>query len=65
MIGYEDLTWTGKELRYRGRTLATIEPDAEWPRLYRVRLPNGDLTDLVNWTLLFEPIIRDTSSCSL
>jgi hypothetical protein len=23
MIGYEDLTWTGNELRYRGRTVAT------------------------------------------
>jgi hypothetical protein len=24
----EDLTWTGDQLRYRGRTLATIEPQA-------------------------------------
>jgi hypothetical protein len=23
-------------------------PDADWPELYRVRLPNGDLTDMVN-----------------
>jgi hypothetical protein len=26
MIGYEDLTWTGDQLRYHGRTLATLEP---------------------------------------
>jgi hypothetical protein len=50
MIGYEDLTWTGNELRYGRRVVATIEPDAEWPKLYRVRLSNGHLTDLVNRT---------------
>jgi hypothetical protein len=50
MIGYEDLTWNGNELRHRGRTLATIEPDAEWPNLWRVRRPDGDLTDMVNLT---------------
>jgi hypothetical protein len=50
MIGYEDLTWTGNQLRYRSRVVATIEPDADWPKLYRVRLPNGHLTDMVNRT---------------
>jgi hypothetical protein len=28
--------------------LVTIEPDADWPNLYRVRLPDGHLTDMVN-----------------
>jgi hypothetical protein len=27
-----------------------LEPDADWPKLYRVRLPNGHLTDMVNLT---------------
>ena len=49
MIGYEDLTWTGNELRLGRRTVATIEPDAEWPGLWRARI--GDhLTDMTNRT---------------
>jgi len=28
--------------------LVTVEPDAKWPKMYRVRLPNGCLTDMVN-----------------
>jgi hypothetical protein len=28
--------------------LTTIEPDTDWPNLYRVRLPDGHLTDMVN-----------------
>jgi len=30
--------------------LATVEPDADWERMWRVRLPDGSLTDLVNLT---------------
>jgi hypothetical protein len=42
--------WAGYELRLgkRGRLLASIEPDPEWPGMWRVRLPNGHLTDMVN-----------------
>jgi hypothetical protein len=44
LFAYRDLAWAGRELRLgtkRGRVLATIEPDAEYPNLYRVRLPDG------------------------
>ena len=46
-----DLVWDDKQLRLysiRGRALAAIEPDREWPGMWRVRLPEGYLTDLVN-----------------
>jgi hypothetical protein len=28
----------------------TVVPDAEWPKMYRVRGPDGSLTDMVNLT---------------
>ena len=49
MIGYEDLIWTGNELRFSRRTVAAIEPDYEWPGMWRVRI-GGRLTDMVNRT---------------
>ena len=51
MYGRQDLIWDGSQLRLfssRGRVLASIEPDLTWPRLWRVRLPDGNLTDMVN-----------------
>lgn len=45
------LAWDGLELRLRaGGVLATIEPDGEWPGLWRVRTPDGRLSDMVNLT---------------
>jgi hypothetical protein len=47
----KDLRWDSRELRLNsGRLLATVEPDAKWPAMYRVRLPDGQLTDMVNLT---------------
>ncbi|HJT35070.1 MAG TPA: hypothetical protein VJ783_23780 [Pirellulales bacterium] len=47
-----DLHWDGNRLRLgrTGRVLATIEPDAAWLGLWRVRVPGGRLSDLVNRT---------------
>ena len=43
--------WDGLRLRLKtGRLLATVEPDAKWPKMYRVRLSNGHLTDMMNLT---------------
>jgi len=28
----------------------TVAPDSKWPNMYRVRSPNGTLTDMVNLT---------------
>jgi hypothetical protein len=47
----DDLKWDGLKLRARtGRLLATVEPDPEWSPMYRVRLPDGHLTDMLNLT---------------
>jgi hypothetical protein len=32
------------------RLLATVKPDKDWPGLWRVHLPNGHVTDMVNLT---------------
>jgi hypothetical protein len=51
MYDRQDLIWEGTQLRLfssRGRVLASIEPDLTWPRMWRVRLPDGYLTDMVN-----------------
>ena len=42
--------WNSREL-HRGRQIvATIEPDKVWPKMWRVRLPNGWLSDMANLT---------------
>jgi hypothetical protein len=46
-----DLVWDDKQLRLhsiRGRVLAAIEPDREWPGMWRVRMPDGHLNDMLN-----------------
>lgn len=48
MYGAKDLTWTDNCLRYGRRTVAAIEPDGEWPGMWRVRLTG--LSDMVNRT---------------
>jgi hypothetical protein len=49
IYGRGDLKWDGRELRLKtGRLLAAIEPDVTWVGMFRVRLRNGDLTDMVN-----------------
>lgn len=46
---FKELKWDGFKLRLKsGRLLATVEPDSKWPEMYRVRLPDGHLTDMVN-----------------
>jgi hypothetical protein len=46
-----NLVWDDKQVRLysiRGRVLAAIEPDREWPGMWRVRMPDGRLTDMLN-----------------
>jgi hypothetical protein len=43
--------WDGDRLMIgSGHLIATVEPDSEWPGLWRVRLPDGRLSDMVNRT---------------
>jgi len=49
IYGLQDIRWEGHRLRLlTGQLLATVEPDTQWAGMYRVRLPNGHLTDMVN-----------------
>ena len=49
MYGTKDLTWTDNCLRYGRRIVAAIEPDREWPGLWRAR--SGEhLSDMTNRT---------------
>jgi hypothetical protein len=49
IYGRGDLKWKDRELRLvTGRLLATVGPDTKWAGMYRVRLPDGHVTDMVN-----------------
>jgi hypothetical protein len=46
------LMWHGDRLLLRAgrRLLSAIEPDSEWPVMWRVRLPDDHLSDMANRT---------------
>jgi hypothetical protein len=47
ILGRDDFRWTGNRLRLKtGRLLATIKPDSDWPKMYRVHLTDGHVTDI-------------------
>lgn len=50
MTDRQALHWDGLQLRYRRRVVATLVAEEAWPKLYRVHLPNGRVTDMVNLT---------------
>jgi hypothetical protein len=43
-----DATWKGRQLFLGRKLLATVVPDADWPGMWRVKLPSGRVTDMVN-----------------
>lgn len=51
MYDRQDLKWVGRQLRLNsGRLLATVEPDGNFVGMFRVRMPNKPLTEMVNIT---------------
>lgn len=50
MIDRQALHWDGLQLHYRHRAVVTLVADEDWPELYRVHLPDGRITDMVNLT---------------
>lgn len=46
-FGRHELVWDGLNLRLGERVMATIEPDANWPGMWRVRF-GGNLSDMTN-----------------
>lgn len=50
MISRDGLKWQGDRLYFGNRLMASIEPDSKYPNMWRVRLPDGKLSDMVNQT---------------
>jgi hypothetical protein len=44
----DDLTWRDNTLRLGSRELAHLVPDGKWPSMWRVRMPDGRLSDMAN-----------------
>lgn len=43
------MAWEGDLLRYGKRMSGySIVPDGEWPKMWRVKRPDGSLSDMVN-----------------
>jgi hypothetical protein len=47
-----NLTWDGDVLRLNSREVARIVKDQTYPSMWRVKLPDGSLSDLANRTLI-------------
>jgi hypothetical protein len=50
-LGLRDLIWDDRQLRLhsiRGRVLAVIEPERQWLGMWRVRMADGHVTDMLN-----------------
>jgi hypothetical protein len=45
---HRDATWKGNDLIFQRRVVASIVPDSKFPQMWRVRLPDGHVTDMVN-----------------
>ena len=46
-FGRNELVWDSQKLKLGARVMATIEPDANWPGMWRVRF-GGNLSDMAN-----------------
>jgi hypothetical protein len=46
-FGRNELVWDSRKLKLGARVMATVEPDANWPGMWRVRF-RGMLSDMVN-----------------
>ena len=45
-----DCTWKENKLYFRGRLIGQVVPDGKYPRMWRVKRPDGSLSDMVNLT---------------
>ena len=43
-----DAIWRGSQLWFRGKLIARIIQDKRYPSMWRVALPNGTVSDMVN-----------------
>lgn len=47
MFERKDLKWDGWVLKRGKRMVATIIPDPDWPKMYRMQMPGSHVTDMV------------------
>ena len=47
---HRDTVWKGNDLIFKRRIVASVVPDSKYSQMYRVQLPDGRLTDMVNLT---------------
>jgi len=56
IVGRDRLTWRARDGRWMlfhrsdRRPIAVVESDANWPGLFRIRYPDGHVSDVVNLT---------------
>lgn len=48
MVANTALTWRHESLYFGKRRMVSVVQDEKYPQMWRVRLPNGQLTDMVN-----------------
>ncbi len=50
IVSHQALTWKGNTLFFKRRKMVEIEQDARYPKMWRVKHPDGRLSDMVNLT---------------
>jgi len=50
IVSHQALTWKGPVLYFQRRKMFEVVQDAKYPKMWRVRHPDGRLSDMVNLT---------------
>ena len=50
IVSHQALTWKGPVLYFKRRKMFEVVQDAKYPKMWRVRYPDGQLSDMVNLT---------------
>jgi len=45
---HRDAVWKSNDLIFGRRVVASVVPDSNWPQMWRVSLPSGHVTEMVN-----------------
>jgi hypothetical protein len=45
---HRDAEWCGRKLYHHGQVMAEIIPDQTYPSMWRIKLPDGSISDMVN-----------------
>jgi hypothetical protein len=50
VVNQHELTWKGTALYFKRRKMLEVIQDAKYPTMWRVKHPDGSLSDMVNLT---------------